>query len=366
MTVEPGSREWTNYTGNPDDYPAWHDYHYRQRITDPAILRSQNVDPAYGGGGGGGYYSPETIRAGNLPPGSVQPPTASQQAQLAAQEKFLQSPTAQWASPEAYASAYRSYVAAGGDPYIRPAGIFLNSTLEERKKESAQYAAKQAQEQQVSTTPILTGRLQGSTGYDPYANIQGISKQEYLASRRVPDQYANLRTAAPLTAGMYERGAGLSAGLQSGYEKMIGYSPEANPVIKFASGAGSVITGLPAFVGMGMIGAEVFYRTPFVKLPGIFTKGAIGMGSELVSTAKARPIETAGMITALIAGPKIAKSVGGKIGEMVEFRGKTYVPPETIIEPQVLSGAERFPLAPKGTTGADRVTEVRQSKFELP
>lgn len=71
MTVEPGSAAWTNYTGNPDDYPPWHDYHYRQRITDPGTLRRVNVDPSYGGSGGG-YYSPETQQAGNVPPSSTQ------------------------------------------------------------------------------------------------------------------------------------------------------------------------------------------------------------------------------------------------------------------------------------------------------
>jgi hypothetical protein len=52
----------------------------------------------------------------------------------------------------------------------------------------AQYQAMQAQARQVSATPILAARLQGSTGYDPYANIQGITREEYLASRRAPNE----------------------------------------------------------------------------------------------------------------------------------------------------------------------------------
>jgi hypothetical protein len=221
----------------------------------------------------------------------------------------------------------------------------------------------------ASKTPILTARLQGNTGYDPYANIQGITREEYLASQRAPDQSAGIRRAAPITAGVYERSAELSAGLQKGFEGMIGYSPSAHPVVKFAAGAGSALTGLPAFFGSGAVGFEAASRmavTKPAKIPEVFAKGLIGFGGGLVEQAKQRPIETAGMVAALITGPKLIKSGSGKIGEMVKFRGKTFVPAETIIEPQVLSGAERFPLAPIGTTGAQLVTEFKTSKFKLP
>ena len=215
----------------------------------------------------------------------------------------------------------------------------------------------------------LTARLQGSTGYDPYANIQGITGEEYLASRRAPDLLAGIRKNAPLTAGLYERSAELSAGLQKGFEGLIGYSETAHPVIKFASGAGSAVTGLPQFAGSGIVGFEAASRMAVTKpgkLPETFARGLVGFGGGLVETAKQKPIETAGMVVALIAGPKLIKSGSGKIGEMVKFRGKTFVPAETIIEPQVLSGAERFPLAPRGTTGAELVTEFKTSKFKLP
>jgi len=172
---------------------------------------------------------------------------------------------------------------------------------------------------ETSKTPILTARLQGSTGYDPYANIQGITGEEYLASLRASDQLADIRKAAPLTVGLYERSAELSAGLQKGFEGLIGYSETAHPVKKVFVGAGSLVTGLPQMVGMTAVVGEFAIRKP-AELPTALQKGMPMFGGQLVEQATTHPWETAGMVAGMIAGPKIVKSVGERL-PAVKVRG---------------------------------------------
>jgi hypothetical protein len=170
----------------------------------------------------------------------------------------------------------------------------------------------QAAAVETSKTPILTARLQGSTGYDPYANIKGISGQEYLASRRADDSYAGIRKAAPLTAGLYEQSAGLSAGMQKGFEGMIGYSETSHPIKKMFVGVGQAGIGLITIPATIAVVGEYGIRKP-TNIPTALAKGLPVFGGQVVEQAKTHPYETVGMIAGMIAGPKIVKSVGERL-----------------------------------------------------
>lgn len=114
---------------------------------------------------------------------------------------------------------------------------------------------------------------------------------------------------------------------------------------------------------------EIFGKTALKdpgKVPGMI---AIG-GLEFVGgTARQAEQDPAQLTSDLIVTAGIFKGAGkikSGISDTIKFTGKKYVPPETIIEPQVLSGAERFPLAPRGTTGAELVQEFNKGKYRLP
>ena len=178
---------------------------------------------------------------------------------------------------------------------------------------AAEQAAKEEQlAKEKSKIPILPSYLQGSTGYDPYANIQGITREEYLASRRADDQYTGIRRAAPITAGIYEWGAGVSEGLTSGWNQITGYSETSHPIKKAFVGAGYLITGLPSLAGQAAVVGEFGLRHP-AELPTALRKGLPLFGGQITEQAKTHPWETAGMVAGMIAGPKIVKSVGERL-----------------------------------------------------
>jgi hypothetical protein len=114
---------------------------------------------------------------------------------------------------------------------------------------------------------------------------------------------------------------------------------------------------------------EIWGRTAITapsKLPGMLLLGGATVAG---GTAKQIQTEPAQLFSDLILTAGVFKGAGkAKTGitDTARFWRKTYVPPETIIEPQVLSGLERFPLAKRGTTGAQLVREFKIGKYRLP
>jgi hypothetical protein len=233
--------------------------------------------------------------------------------QSEAKRMILQSPTAQWSSPEAYQAAYRSYVASGGNPDIRPAGVFLASTLEERKAEARQIEAAQMQAQvSQSRTPLLTAAMQRTQFDYQYDLGKPITREEYLASRRAPDQYENVRKAAPLTTGFYEMTAGLSEGLTTGLNQITGYSETSHPLKKALVGVGWGFTSLPIVAGQMAVVGEYSLRNP-AKLPTALARGMPIFGGQVVEQAKNYPWESVGMIAGMIIAPKVSKVVSERL-----------------------------------------------------
>ncbi len=95
----------------------------------------------------------------------------------------LQNSTTQWNSQESYERAYRDYLRSGGTPISQPAGVILQSTMEQRRAEVAEVERRQ-REMEVSKTPILTSLMQGYTGSDPFAGVQGITKAEWKSQKQ--------------------------------------------------------------------------------------------------------------------------------------------------------------------------------------
>lgn len=127
---------------------------------------------------------------------------------------------------------------------------------------------------------------------------------------------------------------------------------------RFAEFAG-IIPGTAELMGKTLI------KEP-KKLPGMIAVGGIAF---VGGTAKQAEKDPAQFISDIVVTTGLIKGMGkvkGTVTDTVKFSGKTFVPPESIIEPQVLSGAKRFPLALRGTTGAQLVREFKNSRYRLP
>jgi len=114
---------------------------------------------------------------------------------------------------------------------------------------------------------------------------------------------------------------------------------------------------------------EVWGRTAISqpgKLPGMIAVGGLSVVGGIAKQIETEPAQFVSDIAFTTGAFRAMSKARTGITEPLKTIGKKYVPPETIIEPQVLSGAERFPLAKRGTTGAALVKEFNIGKYRLP
>jgi len=269
----------------------------------------------------------------NAPPGTnisgLQADIAKERAQLAAKRTMLESPTAHWSSAEAYHSAY-SGLGNYAERVNPPHEIIIAGTPATRRREAErQFTAwKSAEGIEPSTARMITNEYGEITGFE------GIKKTDLFpefsgTAKPFPEAFAEFQQYQKrkesriegsqfVTMPFYKAAAGVSAGLESAWGGLIGYSESSHPVKKYVYGAGQSIAILPEFVASGVTGWEAFARHPKKSLEN-FIPSASAIGGNIVSQAKEKPFETAGFFTGALVGGKTVKgvkAVGGKIGEL--------------------------------------------------
>jgi len=142
------------------------------------------------------------------------------------------------------------------------------------------------------------------------------------------------------------------------------------PVKEFAAG---VAFGAPAtmveMAGMVPGGVETLAKHPRV-LPAAAAYGTYEMGRGMWKGITEHPIRTAGEFVAMGAIAKGAPETIGKIHETIRFRGKEYVPVESIAERELVAGKKEFPTLSSSIPAAERpevaLKMFRESPYKLP
>ena len=126
---------------------------------------------------------------------------------------------------------------------------------------------------------------------------------------------------------------------------------------------------LAEFGGMIIPTTELLGKTAITRpsaIPKMAVLGGLSFVGGIAKQAKENPAQ---FVSDIVVTAGIFKGMGkisSKATETIKFTGKRFVSPESIIEPQVLSGAERFPLAPRGTTAKQLINEFKTSPYRLP
>lgn len=126
---------------------------------------------------------------------------------------------------------------------------------------------------------------------------------------------------------------------------------------------------IPEFIGIIPGTVEIFgkaaVKDPF-SIPKMAVVGTVMTAGGIAEQAEEDPLQFASDLLVSAAVFKGSGKAARATSDTFRFAGKQYVPPEAIIEPQILSGAERFPTAPRGTGGADLLAEFKTGKYRLP
>ena len=142
------------------------------------------------------------------------------------------------------------------------------------------------------------------------------------------------------------------------------------PVKEFAAG---VAFGAPAtmveMAGMVPGGVETLAKHPRV-LPAAAAYGTYEMGRGMWKGITEHPIRTAGEFVGMGVIAKGVPETIGKIHETVRFRGKEYVPVESIAERELVAGKKEFPTLSSSIPAAERpevaLKMFRESPYKLP
>lgn len=292
----------------------------------------------------------EAIRLGRQPVG--EPAYGSQ---LYYKNKMLKSESAQWASEQEFRQKARvvGQATPGTNEYR---GTIVTPQLQSKVRPGLNIAPQ-------------SRILKPETKYDPKYGLmirEDIFKQEQEWRER-----GLIKGAIP-------------EGLEPSWfsKKSIEYSQQAakgirgmnirtgQPNIDFITGLGKEsIARATEFGGMVIPTSELIGKTAFKEPAKLPEMALIGSTMFVGGTAKQAQENPAQLVSDIVVTAGVFKGIG-KIksvsADAIKFTGKTYIPPEQIIEPQVMSGAEQFPLASRGTTGAQLVREFKTSQYRLP
>jgi len=285
---------------------------------------------------------------------------------LYGKHQYLTRGTGQWRSEQEFqAAAQATGAAAGGGNY---AGSIIQDMPQPEQQRAPQNPA-------YNPTGRRDSVFMPETRYDPkYGAMirKDISDARQQANLRsfLPDITASSisqksvsvgRTAAARIRKLNIDTSGVPAEIKSsaGYKissSVLGYGRES---VARAAEFGSMI--LPT--------SEMLVKTATKKPSALPGMAIIGAGSFIQGTyesAKSNPKQFVSDIVVTAGVFKGIRKIKSAAVDTVKFSGKTFVPPEKIIEPQVLSGAERFPLAPRGTTARQLIKEFKTSPYKLP
>ncbi len=184
----------------------------------------------------------------------------------------------------------------------------------------------------------------------------GITPIKSLYGREaLPISRERLNQGKFVTLPFYRKTEQISKGLQTRYEGAIGYKgEESHPIKKAASGFGSVFTGLPQFIGAGVVGAEVVVKEP-MKAPGKFVTGLSVFEQDISTSVQTKPFETVGMGLGMLAFGRIAK---GKVS-------KTPYYTKEVTGFKVESGIKVKANEPILSTMQQKVTPILKNKIEF-
>ncbi len=211
-----------------------------------------------------------------------------------------------------------------------------------------------------------------------------------IAELTAPSRTFEAREKESFTTPILKPTRDVSKYLREEADKLIGVSEKTPSGIKTAiSGATSVFTGLPEFVGQTIFAGEQIVRHP-KELAKVATIGVPLFVKQTKEAAIQDPYRFSGSLVGMAALGKV-----GKVGETVKsikieksgmptfhpeapgakylFGGKEYIAPETIFEPKVATGELRYELpksvkeAPIGIERTKALTEyAKEHQIKLP
>jgi len=366
-----------------------------------------------GGGGGGGVSSSGTGAAAAAPKTQEQRKAEKQpSSSLVGTKLSIAESEAMMKVPIGGITDVRRAVSSGAvsgysvDIAGQPTEYFLTEQaaqqyITQAKPQARQPQARQPQAQaqgQIaqSQTPILTAAM-ARTQFDySYAETPGIPKEEWLTMTRkgwtpqvMPDAEKGYVWRPPelsqkekvLLSVMPSGGIELSAfsaniyrqaqnaaeairGLDKGFVRAPGFDPGADltGLVKESIARtvefGGAIPGTVETIGRAAI------KSP-AALPGMAVVGGLFVVGGIAEQAEKEPAQLVADVAVMGGIFHGVRGAGGKISETIKFRGKEYVPPEMIIDPQALRGV-KYPEMPRGSTPADMITEFKKGEFRLP
>ncbi len=231
-----------------------------------------------------------------------------------------------------------------------PQGVAQNvKEIHEQKENLPQYRRaaeyKRVQEQEN----IAATKFKNMFGSPSILNWQKVH------GRPMPATEEQLNRGKFITLPFYRKTERISRGLQARYENLIGYEgEESHPIRKVASGFGSVFTGLPQFIGAGVVGAEVAAKSPS-EAPGRFVTGLSVFVKDISTSAQTKPFETAGMGLGMLAFGRVTR---GKVSK------KPYHT-KTVTGFKVESGIKVKANEPILSTMQQKVTPILKNKIEF-
>lgn len=123
-------------------------------------------------------------------------------------------------------------------------------------------------------------------------------------------------------------------------------------------------------VGMVPLGVEAAVRRPSI-IPSAAAVGAYTMGKGMVTSFRTDPFGTAGELVGMGVLARAAPKAATKPIEFLKFRGKEFVPAETIVSKRVLTGGQgKFPTVspsvPPHLRPSVMLKAFKESRYKLP
>ncbi|AKB19072.1 MULTISPECIES: hypothetical protein [Methanosarcina] len=159
---------------------------------------------------------------------------------------------------------------------------------------------------------------------------------------------------------VYEESQKLAQKIDAKQEALLSPVPESTAK-DFIRGLTNAPELAVSMAGMLPVGIEGAIKDPGSVPHGIVTGAGIVAGS-LYKQAKESPAQFAGEMLGMAAIGKLGSAAKNKASVV----GKEYLPPEKVIRPEVLSGTQEFPLAPKGTTASQLIKDFETSTYRYP
>lgn len=201
---------------------------------------------------------------------------------------------------------------------VTPVSAFMGGKKARREVELQKQVEQKAQEAETA------GR-EFETKWKPY-----IKNNEFVG---IEQQYERYKTGYSHLESKYKEYESVQHELEQ-----VG---KPSPWRQLPRGAAELAVSIPGFV---VFGAPRIIAETAIS-PKKAPAKAVKFGREYYAFGRKEPFRATGQIAAMVVGGKALRAVKTKAVEGVKFYGKTKIPVEQIVKPEVISGTTRFPVS---------------------